>query len=217
MSAERTNPGQGLWLQWVLASMLGFAVGATIGNAVATSLPPMTCTQSSSDSLFDRLTNFPCLLPSLGLALVLTVLGLAGGFTQWLVLRRRIAGTGWWMPANALGFPIALVIAVNTGTSLPGDSIAAPILIGVVFGLLSGIMPWLILRRQLARAGWWIPAHMLGSLVGGAMGIVAFHALSLIGLYQFDWAAAGALFGAGLGAITGVTLNWLVRQVTVHL
>jgi hypothetical protein len=34
MNTERTNIGTGFWLQWVLASMLGFAVGAPIGNAV---------------------------------------------------------------------------------------------------------------------------------------------------------------------------------------
>ena len=44
------------------------------------------------------------------------------------------------------------------------------------------------------------------------MGIVAFHAVSLIGFYQFTWAAAGAMFGAGLSAITGITLVWLLRQ-----
>ena len=210
MNTERTNIGTGFWLQWVLASMLGFAVGAAMGNAVANSIPPMTCTQSFSDSLIDRLTNFPCIL-ELDLALILVILGLAGGFMQWLVLRRRIAGTGWWVPASTLGFPAALVIAVGA-MRLGGDSVATPILLGVLFGILSGILPWLVLRRQVARAGWWVPAHLLGSLVGGAMGIVAFHVMALIGFYQFPWAAAGAMFGAGLGAITGITLVWLLRQ-----
>lgn len=99
MNTERTNIGTGFWLQWVLASMLGFAVGAAMGNAVANSIPPMTCTQSSSDSLIDRLTNFPCILQTLDLdlALIVVILGLAGGFMQWLVIRRRIAGAGWWV------------------------------------------------------------------------------------------------------------------------
>jgi len=61
-------------------------------------------------------------------------------------------------------------------------------------------------------AGWWVPAHLLGSLVGGALGIVTFHAVALIGDYQFCWAAAGAMFGVGLGAITGITLVCLLRQ-----
>jgi hypothetical protein len=209
MNTERTNIGTGFWLQWVLASMLGFAAGAAMGNAVANSIPPMTCTQSSSDSLIDRLTNFPCIQPSLGLVLIVIILGLAGGFMQWLVLRRRIAGTGWWVPASTLGFPVALVMAEGA-MRLVG--IPSPILLGVLFGILSGILPWLVLRRQVARAGWWVPAHLLGSLVGGAMGIVAFHVMALIGFYQFPWAAAGAMFGAGLGAITGITLDWLLRQ-----
>jgi len=213
MNTERTNIGTGFWLQWVLASMLGFAAGAAMGNAVANSIPPMVCTQSFSDSLIDRLTNFPCILQTfdLDLALIVVILGLAGGFMQWLVLRRRIAGTGWWVPASTLGFPAALVIAVGA-MRLGGDSVATPILLGVLFGILSGILPWLVLRRQVARAGWWVPAHLLGSLVGGAMGIVAFHVMALIGFYQFPWAAAGAMFGAGLGAITGITLVWLLRQ-----
>ena len=210
MNTERTNIGTGFWLQWVLASMLGFAAGAAMGNAVANSIPPMTCTQGSSDSLIDRLTNFPCIQPSLGLVLIVIILGLAGGFMQWLVLRRRIAGTGWWVPASTLGFPVALVMAEG---AMRLGGIPSPILLGVLFGILSGILPWLVLRRQVARAGWWLPAHLLGSLVGGAMGIVAFHTVALIGFYQFVWAAAGAMFGAGLGAITGITLVWLLRQL----
>ncbi len=177
MQSSNAKIGWSLWLQWVLASMLGFAIGAAMGNAVANSIPPMTCTQSFSDSFIDRLTNFPCIQPSLGLILLVVILGLAGGFMQWLVLRRRIAGTGWWVPASTLGFPVALVIAVGA-MRLGGDSTATPILLGVLFGILSGVMPWLVLRRQLARAGWWVPAHLLGSLVGGALGIVAFYAMA---------------------------------------
>jgi hypothetical protein len=187
MNTERTNIGTGFWLQWVLASMLGFAAGAAMGNAV---------TDWAFTALF----------------------GAVGGFMQWLVLRRQIAAAGWWVLASTLGFAIAPiaaiagVMAMSQVMSLDGNPMAAPILLGVLFGVLSAIMPWLVLRRQLARAGWWVPAHLLGSLVGGAMGIVAFHAVSLIGFYQFDWAAAGAMFGAGLGAITGITLVWLLRQ-----
>jgi hypothetical protein len=187
MNTERTNIGTGFWLQWVLASMLGFAVGAAMGNAV---------TDWAFTALF----------------------GAVGGFMQWLVLRRQIAAAGWWVLASTLGFAIAPiaaiagVMAMSQVMSLDGNPMAAPILLGVLFGVLSAIMPWLVLRRQLARAGWWVPAHLLGSLVGGAMGIVAFHVMALIGFYQFPWAAAGAMFGAGLGAITGITLVWLLHQ-----
>jgi hypothetical protein len=212
MQTGNPKTGWGLWLQWVLASILGFGAGTTIGDALANLIPAMTCTQSFSDSFIDRLTNFPCIQPSPGLILIVFILGLVGGFMQWLVLRGRIAGTDWWILATTLGFPIALVIATRAEMSVGGDSIAAPIFLGVLFGVLSGILPWLILYRRVPRAGWWVPAHLFGSLAGGAFGIVAFHSAALLGLYQFTWAAAGAMFGAGLGAITGIALVWLLRK-----
>jgi hypothetical protein len=211
MQTGNPKAGWGLWLQWVLASILGYGGGTTLGNALANLIPPMTCTQSFSDSFIDRSTNFACLQPSLSLIVIVVIQGLAGGFMQWLVLRRRIAEAAWWIPASALGFPLALIIA-DKSTRLVGDFAAAPILLGVLFGVLSGVMPWLVLRRQNARAVWWLPAHLLGVLVGGALGIVAFHAMALLRLYQFPWTAAGAMFGAGLGAITGITLVWMLRK-----
>ena len=192
--------GWSIWIQWMLASTFGYGIGAALGNAIAGAMPATTC------------ANLGCILPGLDLTLIVLSLGLAGGFMQWLVLRRRVAGAGWWVAASGLGLPIALVIAVGVGMSLGGDTLAGPILMGIVFGALSGIMPWFVLRRQVAWAGWWIPAHMLGSLVGGALGIVAFHSVGLLGLYQFTWTAAGAMFGAGLGAITGIALIWLLSH-----
>ena len=211
MQTGKLKTGWGLWLQWVLASILGYGGGTTIGNALANMIPRMTCSQSFSDSFIDRLTNFACIQPSLALILIVVLLGLAGGFMQWLVLRRRITGAAWWIPASGMGFPLALVIA-DKAMLLVGDFAAAPLLLGVLFGALSGAMPWLVLRRQNARAGWWLPAHLLGALVGGALGIVGFHAAALIGLYQLTWAAAGAMFGAGLGAVTGFMLIWLLNK-----
>lgn len=187
MKPQYTFVGSRFWLQWVLASILGFAVGAAMANAVA---------DWSLTSLF----------------------GAGGGFMQWLILRRQIAGAGWWVVASTLGFAIAPiaaiagVMAVSQVMSLDGNSMAAPILLGVLSGVMSAIFPWLILRRQFAQAGWWIPAHLLGSLLGGPLGIVTFHALSAIGYYDFSWAGAGAMFGAGLGAVTGITLVWFLRQ-----
>ena len=211
MHTRNPKTGWGLWLQWVLASILGYGAGTTVGNILANLIPAMTCSQSFSDSFTDRLTNFACIQPSLSLTLIVVLLGLAGGFMQWLVLRRWIAGAVWWIPASALGFPTALVLA-DKAMRVAGDLAAAPILLGVLFGVLSGSMPWLVLRRQNARADWWLPAHLLGALVGGALGIIAFHSAALMGLYQFTWAAAGAMFGAGLGAITGIALVWLLRK-----
>lgn len=187
MKPQYAFVGSRFWLQWVFASILGFAMGAAIGNAI-------------TDLIFTAL------------------FGAVGGFMQWLVLRHRILGAGWWVLASTLGFAIAPiaalagVMALSQIMSLDGNPLAAPILLGVLSGVLSAIFPWLILRRQFAQAGWWIPAHLLGSLLGGAIGIVTFHAVSVIGYYDFSWTGAGAMFGAGLGAVTGITLVWFLRQ-----
>jgi len=151
--------GWDLWLQWVLASILGFGVGAAMGNAVANAIPPITYTQSFSDSLIERLTNLTCIQPSSDLIVIVIVFGLAGGFMQWLVLRRRIASAGWWILASTLGFavaPIAAIVgvmAISQIMSRDRNPMTAPILLGVLFGVLSAIMPWLVLQRQVARAG----------------------------------------------------------------
>lgn len=187
MQTSDMKIGWSFWLQWMLASILGFAVGAAMANAV-------------TDLIFTAL------------------FGVAGGFTQWLVLRHRILGAGWWVLASTFGFAIAPIVAIAGVRALPqlmsldANPLAAPILLGVLSGVLSAIFPWLFLRRQFAQAGWWIPAHLLGSLLGGAMSIVTFHALSAIGYYVFSWIMSGAMFGAGLGAVTGIPLVWLLRQ-----
>jgi hypothetical protein len=139
--------------------MLGFGVGAAIAGFIPNSITSLTCAQSSTDTFIDRLTNYQCNLQTLVLLSMVIILGLTGGFMQWLVLRRRIPGTGWWVPASTLNFPAAPAVANGVlimGGGLPS---AAPILLGILVAILSGILPWLVLRRRLARSGWWIPAH----------------------------------------------------------
>lgn len=54
--------------------------------------------------------------PLNNLDLILLVMGLAIGITQWLLLRRRFAQAGWWIPANALGW--GLLGLITPGNSL---------------------------------------------------------------------------------------------------
>jgi hypothetical protein len=120
-------------------------------------------------------------------------------------IERTRAEWGFWLQwvlASILGFAMGAAIG----------NVVTDLIFTALFGAMGGFMQWLVLRRQLTRAGWWVPTHLLGSLVGGGLGIVAFHAMSLIGLYQFTWTAAGAMFGAGLGTITGIALVCLLRK-----
>jgi hypothetical protein len=87
----------------------------------------------------------------------------------------------------------------------------AVFLIVAVFGVVGGILQWLILRRNVPRAGWWLLANLLGSLVG-AIGPFAAVSISETGNWGLALMAFGVMFGAANGAITGAALVWLLRQ-----
>ena len=63
-----------------------------------------------------------------------------------------------------------------------------------------GVLQWLVLRRQVARAGWWVLASTVGWIVGGLVSGIT------------DTAAGWAVLGAVYGAITGAVLVWLLRH-----
>ena len=89
----------------------------------------------------------------------------------------------------------------------------------VVFGgglLVSiGVPQWLVLRRHLRHAGWWVLANALAWSLGLA---VPFVALALVpdAAPFWVWAAtgivSGLLMGLVVGALTGLALLWLMRS-----
>lgn len=191
MNEDQNNVGKGYWLAWFLASVIGFGVGAVLGVSAANSLFP-----TKTFDVMNGITG--------GI-----VMGTIGGYVQWVALRERIAGTGLWGLASALGLGLAMV------TPLAADPQANPamagLLVGTVFGLASGILQWLILRRKVTRAGWWLLANLLASLVGTIVFPVAV-AISETGNWSLAILVFGMGFGASNGAITGAVLVWLLRQ-----
>ena len=123
--------GWGLWISWVLAGTVAWAVGGLLGRALG---------------------------PGHILGYVYVTLTLGGillGALQWLVLRRQIPRAGWW-----------------------------------------------VLRERVARAGWWVLASTLGWVAGEVLD-------EIVGV-DMSW----ALFGAVYGAVTGPVLVWLLRHRT---
>jgi hypothetical protein len=84
-------------------------------------------------------------------------------------------------------------------------------LIAAIFGVSSGILQWLILRRKVQRAGCWLLANIIGSLVG-AIGTPVAGVVFEAGNWGLGVMVFGMVFGAGNGAITGAALIWLLRQ-----
>jgi len=123
------------------------------------------------------------LLPELALFSV----GLVIGVLQWVVLRQYLRQGGWWILASGVGWAGGWGIVMA----------AAPLNIGIVaealLGAAMGTLQWLVLRRQLRQAGWWIVVSSLGWTV------------ALTGL------TGELLVGAVVGAVTGIALELLLR------
>jgi len=65
------------------------------------------------------------------------VLGAVLAAWQWRVLRRHVAGAGWWIRANALAWAVAMpLIFVAAGLPLPDDGILP--LLTVAMGIIAG-------------------------------------------------------------------------------
>jgi len=77
---------------------------------------------------------------------------------------------------------------------------------GTVLGSIIGLLQWLVLRRYLQAAGWWILAMAITSAVSlpwaGSVGIGGLMAVPL----------TRGLTGLIVGAMTGIVLAWLMRK-----
>ena len=195
MNTNQKNVGGGFWLAWVLASVMGFVVGALLGMNVAY-------------GFFDRDGSDATIGVIAGIGM-----GAVSGFLQWVVLREKVARAGWWALASALGFAISLgaLGAIGIGESNE-NYVMAGILFAAIFGIVGGSLQWLVLRRAgIARAGLWVPANIFGSLVA-AIGFPISSTIGATGNYGLSAIMFGLLLGAGLGAIPGAVLVWLLRR-----
>jgi hypothetical protein len=142
-------------------------------------------------------------------------IGLAVGFMQWLVLRQRLTGAAWWIMTNVVGSYCLIycqrAIAIwgvdrslgETGELLVGTGLVA------LCGAVTGTLQWLVLRRKVAQAGWWILAttvswglcRLFMETDPWGSGIMA---------AMLSHVTAVAL----LGALTGGVLVWLLRHQT---
>jgi hypothetical protein len=76
--------------------------------------------------------------------------------------------------ASAAGLAVGLVAALVLGAPIEtvvGAMVVTPIMTGIV-GAVFGTSQWLLLRRRLENARWWIPASAVGLGLGLAGGVV---------------------------------------------
>lgn len=135
--------------------------------------------------------------------------GLVLGLAQWLIVRRYMPRAGWWVPATIVA---AVLIAAATVVAYEGGGYRSFFVrngIGtLVEGLALGMAQWLVLRRHVTRAGWWVVASAAGWLAAVFLTMVIFRlGLGALPMHAWrsvvvvSWAAGGALYGALLGRV----------------
>jgi hypothetical protein len=193
MNADQRDIGIGFWLRWVIASFLGFAVGGMIGGFI--------------------MFAFHGELWRLGFAFFGPIFGAAGGIVQWFVLRQYIARSGGWVLATAVSYTLATVAAPLI-FSLPysDPAVAGMVTFAAVAGIVGGILQWLVLRRKIPHAGWWMLASILGLVLGMGIGGPVAMTLGQAGRELEATVVFGILFGVGVGAIPGAALVWLLKH-----
>ncbi len=131
------------WQEWVLVTALAAGVAYILGMTPST--------------LADSTTLSPIVF--VGIWIVLGALLVTSiGFGQWLVLRRYIRKSGWWVLANALAWPLGVAIPIVGMMMVPDGSpvwlwvvvgIASGVLMGAVVGSITGVaMAWLLRPRS---------------------------------------------------------------------
>ncbi len=128
------------------------------------------------------------------------MMGLVTGAVQYGLLRRILPRMGWWVPATTGGWLLGMAL-VAAFIRLQWMAPAQLNLTFILMALSIGLAQWLVLRRRLPRAGWWILASLLG------WGLVALvnrgNSIDQYGLLVLGFFPACA---------TAVGLAWLTKQ-----
>jgi hypothetical protein len=186
---QDTSIGWDFWLRWVLASTIGVAVLFALIFAVAMLVGAIVGGEAE-----DKVPFVP-------------FVGLSFGIMQWLILRRYIPRAGWWVLVSTAGWLLGfgvLAVAEKFTENLMTRAIQSEVFALVFFlaaGASLGILQWLLLRRHMLRAGWWVLANVVG---WGILGLIVGKSLDRF----TDLAAMAAV----PPAITGAVLVWLLRQ-----
>ena len=140
----------------------------------------------------------------MGMYVFVPVVGLITGVVQYGLLRRHLPRMGWWVLATTGGWLLgALFIAIPVWLNrTDGSSIY---LVFILMGLGIGAAQWLLVRRRLPRAGWWIGANVVG---WGLLALITSgNSFDQYGLFALGFLPACA---------TAATLAFLMNQVEAN-
>ena len=208
MVATKTDGGQigcRFGIRWVLLTVAGWTIGFPLGFVFVAVAGWIIGIPEGSDSIILKL--------GLDNAALFIVVVAVVSLMQWLALRRVVQRAGFWVLASIIGFTISSSIhgVVCHVYGYPDDLGPLGALVWTLFfilgGTLTGLLQQRILRHQVHRSGWWVPA----SAAGWGLVVIGFGIVSKILGVRLQ--VVGLIASSGLlGIVTGVTLIWLLRQ-----
>ena len=191
LKAIHKHATQGFWLWWLFATLVGIIIGMAI---VFLGLTPL---HNNSSHVAQAVRGFV-----IGAAFGATV-----GTAQWFVLRRYFDRVGWWILLTFLGW-VAYWELINMNLLVKAQGIAfIPDLLNLaIFGVILGVLQWLLLRKKIHSAGWWVLANIVGMMLGSL--VIDTIDTVLQGDSPFDFITGSIV----LAIITGVCMVWLLKR-----
>jgi hypothetical protein len=131
--------------------------------------------------------------------------------------RRYVGWRLWlvWVLLSGIGVALGLGGGFAAGFAIGGaiSAIASQSVFGAVVGASVGTMQWLVLRRQVSRAGWWVFTTTLGMGAGFASVRTMTPTLStVVGGGPMYGLVNGALIGTLVGAMQWLVFRWQVSR-----
>ena len=200
------------WSRWVIANLVGELLGLGLVGVIGYTV----IYAFGEPESVGYVLSFTVLVIGLG-----ALEGAIVGAAQAIVLRRRLPQLRTWVAATMAGAVVAWTLGMLPGTlmSLVGsDPSATPsemsdtlqviltIPLGLLAGAILGFPQWLILKRYISLAGWWVVANALAWACGMPLVFVVASAgstegvLSAVVTATIGLATAGALVGGIHGA-----------------
>ena len=141
-----------------------------------------------------------------------------------LAFERADVGLGVWLQwvlASTLALLVAVVAlgAITRFSGLEFEGVRDYAMIGSFIGAVTGVVQWLVLRRQMPSGGWagavvWMLSMGLVGAAGLAAGLAPRQTLSVLGTAPPQGFFGVVLVTCALGAVAG-TLQWGVLRTRV--
>lgn len=214
MNENRTSIDWIFWLSYVLFSTLGYGIGGAISLwMIIFGGWPISI-------------NFLAIIVLSG-----SIAGAAVGLIQWQAIRLKSpqVDKSLWMVWNVAGFAIIWMlmhrVMVTLAYSMP-LIFSLTLIIGPIWGLLSGTIQWYALRRQIRHPAIWFTLSPLSGIVVMTIGwsslfiLISYNVDSGIGVDKIltlgiYWTLASWFIGGFLyGLISGSLLTRLMRETS---